>query len=257
MKLSISQLFGGGDSTPAAPNTATPAPTATPAAPGNLPDGAGVTNPATPGTDVNGVVPATPAEPATTDSPLAQFDKLWEPVTTPEGQDDTPVQLDPAKLQEIINKADFTKTISPENLNRIAAGGEEAQAAFTESLNTVAQQVLLQSTMASNKMVEQAIATALAKQTASLPDLIKSQTTTNNLQTANPIFSNPAVKPIIEAVQAQLAAKNPNATANELTEMAQNFVTVMGEAFSPTPDASTEANQGQGDIDWTKFLSGT
>lgn len=246
----LSTLFGG--PTPPAPVAAG---AATPVTPGNLPDGSAAPAAATPGTDANGMVPATVVTPETPDSPLDQFKDMWEPVTTPEGQVTAPAQLDPAKLQEIISKADFTQTLSSENLSLIAAGGEGAQAAFIDSLNTVARQVLMQSTMANNKMTEQAVATALASQTATLPELIRSQTTSNNLQKANPLFSNPAVKPVIEAVQAQLAIKNPTATADQLTEMAQNFVSVMGESFAPKPVTSATEQASQ-NVDWDKFLTG-
>lgn len=274
----INSLFGTAP-TPAPASTSTPAQVSTsakatpvnsaPTQPGNIPEGTATPATPTPGTEVNGVVPETALDAPvdttidttvkqkTSDSPLDQFSKLWEPVITPEGQVKAPEQLDPVKLQEIISKADFTKSLTPENLARITAGGDEAQAAFTESLNSVAQQVLMQATMAANKMTEQAIKTALEAQAANLPNLIRAQTTSNNLQKANPVFSNPAVKPVIEAVQAQLAAKNPDATADQLTEMAQNFVAVMGEAFAPKSDETSNPNKSVvKDIDWDSFLKG-
>jgi len=260
MSFSLANIFSGGTPTPAQPAAsaapATPAANA-PVQPGNIPPDGGTPAPATPGTAPNAATPPVdPAAPATPDSPLDQFKSLWEPVTI-EGDPTpaTPAALDPTKLQEIISKADFTKSITPENLTLIAAGGEDAQKAFVESLNAVAQNVLLQATLASNKMQEQAIADAVTKQAATIPDLIKSQTTSNNLVKANPIFSNPAVKPVIEAVQAQLAAKNPTATADQLTEMAQNFVAVMGAEFAPK--APVDPNAPVLDTtDWEKYLNG-
>ena len=264
MTFSLANIFGGAPNAapaqPAAP-AATPTPVppvpGTPVQPGNIPPDGGTPAAATPGTDLNAAVPPVdPAAPATPDSPLDQFKSLWEPVTT-EGDPTpaAPAALDPAKLQEIISKADFTKSITPENLAKINAGGEEATQATIEAMNIVAQNVLMQATLASNKMQEQAIADALATQAATIPDLIKSQTTANNLTKANPIFSNPAVKPVIEAVQAQLAAKNPTATADQLTEMAQNFVAVMGAEFAPKPPVDPSAPV-LDTTDWDKYLNG-
>jgi len=254
----LANLFSSAPATPAAPAaTAAPAtPPAAPATPGNIPDGVAPSNPATPGTEANGMIPApAPEGTQTPDSPLAQFSKMWEPVADAEGNVKAPAQLDATKLQEIISKADFTSTIGTDNLARIAAGGEEAQAAFTESMNSVAQQVLIQATMAANKMQEQAIKTALDSQTASIPELIRTQNASNNLQAANPLFSNPAIKPIIDAVQVQLAATNPTATPQQLTEMAQNYVTVMGEAFNPKAP-TTVPGQVDTNINWESFLAG-
>jgi hypothetical protein len=221
----------------------TPA-TPAPATPGNIPATVDPNALAAPGT------PATPVVPAIPDSPLDQFKTLWEPVPTKEGEVPSgPVPLDPAKLQEIISKADFTKTLNPENLAAISAGGEGATKAFTDSLNLVAQQVLMQSTMAANQMTEHAISAALANQAATIPNMIKSQSLSNNLN-SNPIFTNPAVTPIMEAVKAQLLAKNPDATAAQLTEMTQNFVTVLGEAFTP----KVAAPEGSDTFNWDAFL---
>lgn len=239
----------------AAPTPAAPAPVQ----PGNLPDRGGAPAPATPGTEVNGVVPApVVAGPEVPDSPLAQFEKFWDTVPNEEGNSATPVQLDQAKLQEVISKADFTGGITPEDLAAVTAGGEGAAAAFTKALNTVAQQVILQSTMASNKMQEQSINAAITKQAASIPELIRAQSASNTLQAANPLFSNPAVKPIIEAMQVQLLAKNPNATPAEVTTMAQDFVSALGESFAPKAVIPAGQPGAQVDTtDWTKFLEVT
>lgn len=234
---------------PAAPTPATPTPTPTPANPGNIPPNVDPNATPAPGSPAT---PATPAKPAVPDSPLDQFSSLWEPVTNENGDTSTPDTLDPAKLQELVKSANFTSGLNPESLAAIQAGGEGAVTAFTDSLNTVAQQVLMQATLAANQMQEHKIKTELEKQAATIPDMIRSQSLSNNLKTANPVFSNPAVTPIMEAVQSQLAAKNPNATADELTVMTQDFVSVLGEAFSPKAPSETPASE---DIDWSKFLS--
>ncbi len=245
----ISNLFN--TSTPIPAPAAPAAPAQTPTNPGNLPDnsGVGATTPPTPGAPTD---PA--AAPAKPDSPLDQYKSLWDPVPTSENAAPVAQKLDPAKLQEIVAKADFTKAITPEMKAAISAGGEEAQAALMSALNEVTRQAVVQSTLAANKMTEQAVKDAIDSQTKSLPDLIRSQATTNSLYAANPIFSNPAVKPVIEAVKAQLAAKNPTATSDELTAMSQQFVEALGESISPkaaeTVDPKADA------MDWAKYLAG-
>ena len=255
MDFSIANLFGGNNSAPVAPV----APVANaPVQPGNLPPDGGTPAPATPGTDVNGAIPPIdPAAPTVPDSPLDQYKSLWEDVPTKEGElPATPAALDPTKLQDIISKADFTKALTQENLAKVAAGGEDAIAAVTAYIHSLDQQVVMQDTRASNKMTAQVVEAADAAYSASLPDLIRSQTTANALTKAKPVFQNPAVKPVIEAVQAQLARKNPDATADQLTEMAQSFVAVMGESFSPKPAADPSAPGAPDTMDWAKFLNG-
>lgn len=242
--MSFLNLFGGGNSEPAAPATPNPA-ASTVANPGNIPDNTGTGSQGTPGAEPNGAVP-----PGTTvDSPLDQFKDLWEPIknAAPDGK---PAAIDPTKLQEVIGKADFTKAISQDNLAAIAAGGEGALKATMDALNVVARQVMTQSTLTSNNMINDAVAKALEAQTAKLPQMMKEQGLSESLS-VNPVFSNPAVKPVIDAVKSQLAGKYPNASVQELTTMANNFVTTMAESFIPKPPAATPAPD---EVDWNLFM---
>jgi len=243
------------DPAPAPAPAASPA-AATPAQPGNLPAAAPASTP-----EGNGVVPAgaIPAEGAmpegTPDSPLDAYKSLWDtPPTDPNTPPATPAALDPTKLAEIVNKADFSQNITPEMRSAIEAGGEGATAALMQALNGTAQQVMIQSTLASNKMIEQQVAAAVAKTQASLPEMVRTQTLNTNIIESNPVLSNPAIAPIVQAVQAQVALQNPNATPAELASLVQNTVTVMGEAMAPAP--VTPGNPALvGGTDWEKFLS--
>ncbi len=232
-------------------STPEPAPPATPVQPGNLP----VTPPDT--KPPEGTPPVETKKEEET-SPLDQFKDMWEPNLDAEGKPvattpETPITLDPAKLQEIISKADFSKSISQEDLAAINAGGEGATTALAKALNSVAQQTLTQSTLATDKMIKQAVDTATKATETRLAEQIRKQNLSDNLLDSNPVFSNPAVKPVIEAVQAQLATKFPAATTAELTKMAQDYVTAMSESFNPgtttTPDTSKTSEN-----DWGKFL---
>lgn len=221
-----------------------------PAAPGNLQD-----TPIVAGQEGNGVVPAQApaAAPKEPDSPLDAYKELWDTAPTdPNKPSATPAALDPAKLQELVGKADFTNTVTPELMTAIEAGGEGATAAMMQVMNLVAQQSMVQSTLAGNKLLETKIKSVEDNQAAIVAEAIRKQMLNNNLVEANPVFSNPAVKPVIEAVQAQLAEKNPNATPAELTVMAQNFVTTMSESLNPNQQ-SADANVAKAD-DWSKFV---
>lgn len=246
MAFSISNLFNG---TPAAQPAAPATPAPTPATPGNMPDNPVVTSKTTEGTAPNGVVPAD----GNMNSSLDQFKDLWQPTPTDPNAPVAPTALDPTKVAEAVSKANFSNVISQESLQAIAAGGDAAVKAFQDSMNAVAQQAVTQSILVANQMTEKAVQTALQKQQKDLPDMIRKQSLNENLTSANPLFKNPAVKPILDAVQHQLAGKYPNATATELATMAQNFVTVLGENLVPkkeTPKGSDDS------VDWELFLNG-
>lgn len=115
--------------------------------------------------------------------------------------------VDPQKLMEAARKTDFSKAISSNQLEAIAGGGQEAVAAFASAMNSVAQTVYANSALATTKIVEQALMKAQQQYDAKIPGLIKRQTVSDTLRTENPMFSNPAVQPLISALEAQLAVK--------------------------------------------------
>lgn len=197
------------------------------------------------------VVDALPVE--KDESPLAVFKSLWEDAPIDPNAPATPagyVAPTADQIQTAVAKQDFSSNFTPEQLAAVTAGGEGASEALVQLLNTVGQQTLAQSTMINSKLNEQAMTAAIAEQVAKMPDLVRAQTVQAHLKDTNPLFDNPAIKPVIEATQHQLQVKFPNATPAEITKMTQDFVIGMGAEFAPKPVVATglEAD------DWTNFL---
>lgn len=239
---------------PAAAPTAVPVPgqpvPGTPVEPGMIPPGAGVTDPN------NSTIPLTVTEPVVAEPdkpelPLDQFKTLWDdvPIDPNAPKPAVPAVLKAEDIQKAVANANFTQAITPEQLTAIGKGGEEAQQAFTEAMNLVAQQVMVQATLVGSKITNSAVAKAIELERDKIPQMLREQATTAHLTDTNPLFDNPAIKPIIEQTKAQLLAKNPSATPAEITQMTQDFILAMGEAFAPkVPDLAP------GETDWTKFV---
>jgi len=230
-----------------------PAPTQQlqPAPPGNIPTPQVAVDPNNPTAPV---VPVTPVVPEKIDeSPLAEFKDMWEtkPIVEDPNAPPAPVELTAEAVQKIVAKTDFSKVITPESMAAITAGGEGAAEAFAQAMNQVAQQVMVQSTMVGNKLTEQAVNKAREEFSASLPEMLRKQSSTDHLRSANPLFTNPAVKPVMEAIQSQLLQKHPNATNAEITTMSEKFIMAMGEEFSPKEVINDNSTEG---TDWDKFM---
>lgn len=240
----MSKLFG---TTPApvAP-VVTPAQGA-PAQQGNIPAVPAVTtNPD--GTPVVAAIPEVKDE-----SPLAPFKSLWETAPIDPNAPKEPEAYKPPtaeEIQKVVAKADFSKNITPEQLAAVTAGGDGATEALMQLLNTVGQQSIAQSTMVSAKLNEQAMQAAIAAEVAKMPAAIRAQSVQAHLIDTNPLFDNPAIKPVIEATQLQLQTKFPNATPAEITEMTQKFVSAMGESFAP----KAKVVEGIEADDWSNYL---
>lgn len=239
----MEKLFGAfGAGAPAAQPTP---PGATP--PGNIPANAGATDPNN---------PQVPPQEVTPPSPMADFADLWKPSETTQEttQQGFLGNVDPQKVMEAAARTDFSKAIDKDTLARINAGGADAMTAMMESMNKVAQHVFAQSAMSTTKIVEAALAKAETKFQADLPGQVKRLSVTENMRNENPIFSNPAVAPIIAAVEFQLQQKNPTASASEITKMAKQYVEDFGQAVLPKP-AETTTGSKSGEYDWGKFLA--
>lgn len=218
--------------------------------PGNIPDPASLQDGVAPSATTPAAGSATPTG---ADNPLAPFAELWknEPKSPTDSTPEPDFNLTQEAVQSIVSKTDFSKVVSPEHMAAIAAGGEGAQAAFAMALNQVAQHTMVQSTLVNNKLSQKQIEAAITKQLAKLPNTLRQQAATDHLNSNNPLFSNPAVKPVIEATHAQLLQKFPNATNAEITKMTHDYVLALGNSFAPQVAAPTAP----GDTDWSNFES--
>lgn len=230
----FSNIFGA--ATPAT-TTAAPAPTTPPA-------------PVTPTP-----APTTPT-PAVEVSPLDQFKSLWEPDATQTAVDGTlPANIfagaDPTKMLEAARKVDFSKSIPPEVLAKITAGGPDAANAFAAALNDVTQRSYAQSSFAATQIVQAALAKFQEGYDNRLPGQIKKHAVSDSIRESNPALMHPAAAPIMDALQAQMAAKYPTATVTEIRDMASQYLSAFAGSALPKPAAATvPASE-----NWEKFFS--
>lgn len=186
-------------------------------------------------------------------SPLAQFSELWK--NDPNAVPTKPfaVNSDPAKVLEAARNVDFTKALTPELNQRIQAGGVDAQSAMVEAMNNVAQLTFAQSTHASAKIVEQALIQQQEAFEARLPDIIKRHAVSDSLRDTNPLMTNPAMAPMVDALQQQFTRKYPTATASEIKAHVNEYLNgaadlITGQRPQPT------VKQGRKTEDWSIFM---
>ena len=220
---------------------------------------------ATPQTAPNGMIPAqntvTPpsaeTKPTTPATPLDPFKDVWQTTNTPEGTESQGMfaNLDPQKLMESARKVNFSGALTAENMQKIQAGGPEAIQALTESLNSVAQTVYAQSALATTKIVEQALGKQKEQFDASLPNMVKRFSTNESILSNNPLLQNPAIQPLVGALQEQLIRKNPNATGAEIQQQVTDYFAALGNTFAPKPAAPSASQKKAAEAeDWDKFF---
>lgn len=210
-----------------------------------------VTTAQTAQTDANGVIPQGGADPAKQEAPLSEFKELWQPTPTDPNAPKPATPITPQQMMEAASKVDFSRVISQEELQGIAAGGEAAQKALASAMNKVAQAAYGQSAVVTQKIVEQAVEKEREAFVNSLPSLIKKHTLTNEAE--NPAFQNPVVAPILSAISSQLVEKYPKASSQEIRKMAEKIMTGAAEMVVPQqkPPAGEPAKDA---IDWDAWV---
>lgn len=227
-------------------------------------------NPNVPGKDTPvpdgtgpGAFPKAP-DPKDAKSPLSGFADLWQnPIVdknAPPAPSLTPsFNVDPAKLAEAAGKIDFAKVAKPELITAALKGDE---AAFSQVLNSVVQTVYAQSAAATTRIVEAALARqgeTILQHT--LPAKLREHEAGLRVNADNPVFSNPAVAPLLETLKAQMLIKHPTASAEEISRMTKEYLTgVAGEIIGVPVVGSTGVDgkivTGAKEQNWERFFDG-
>lgn len=216
-----------------------------------------------PNTDPNAVPAKDPADvdPNAVPAPLAKFEKFWDtPVVDPKAPQ-APVsfldQIDEAKVLAAAGKMDFSSALTPEMLAAVAKGGTDGVAALVKALNTVGQQVYAKSALASAAITKQADKDADARFQRELPKHIRSASAKGSTAAQNAILKNPAIAPIVSALETQALAQYPNASPAEISALVTEYIKDMGTVLNPPKDDTQKTgkpNVGE-NVDWDAFAN--
>lgn len=159
--------------------------------------------------------------------------------------------LEPAKVQELAGKINYAEGITAEQLQAIQTGGPEAVQALVQALNAVGQRTMTQSLLASAEVTKQALNQANQSLDGRLSSVSRKQAVTDLITSENPMLNHPAAKPIVDALQQAIMAKNPQATPQQIQASVNEYLTAFtGASAKPAPQPT--GDQG---TDFSIFLS--
>lgn len=204
---------------PSAAQIQTGAGIADPNAAGNNPLVPNATTPASTGTMV-----AIPAAGQGEKSPLAEYANLWQadPNAKPPTSITPALNFDATKMMEAARQVDFTKSIDPAILTAASKGDP---AALATAISQATQAAIAQSAGITATILKQALTQQEhTLMTDVMPRLLREHNVNGAVAEGNPIFNNPAVAPMLSALESQLSAKYPTATAAEISVHAKSFL---------------------------------
>lgn len=242
-------------------NAFRPGVAAAPTPPAGIPAAAAVTSQtATSATTApNGTIPGAGAPGAVTvKTGIDAFDGLWELPKPKDGEASGPTPLftgTPETMLEAARKTDFRTAATPEQISAITKGGPDALNAMLELMNDMTQKAFAQSAHASTRLITSALDKSEFARVSDLSTHIKRNTVRESLRADNPLYSHPAVAPLLAGLESQLLVKHPDATSAEITQMARDYFGGVTDMFTAPARAEAAANakKTSGETDWSKF----
>lgn len=199
--------------------------------------------------------PAAPVEPKEPEPTGMQKYDIHTPVdpkdVKPQFDPSTLFNLDPTKLDEAIGNIDFTQGISQEDAAAIVQGGEGALVALRNIVNGATRQAFKNSTIATTKMVESGISKSLPAVDDRVKNHLRTSEVRASLRESNPAFNSPHAAVMLDVLQDKFIAKYPNASADEITRMATEFLQDFGSQFAPKAPVNPNAPK---DTDWERWF---
>ena len=213
---------------------------------------------ANPGADPTKVPGAEPAKVSAMD----EYKDLWQPTPKVEGQVEEP-DFNPEKIFDLnaesmgkaLAQVDFAKSITEEQVAAVQAGGPEAVKALMDMLNSTARQTMGAATQASAKMIEKALTGAQGSLDKKINSQVRQNQIASHLQETNPLVNHPAAAPMVQAMQAQFAAKFPKASPQEISEKVTQYLSSFSDLAQGKKSAESEASEKSEGTDWESYFT--
>lgn len=204
------------------------------------------TNPAA-NTTSDGKMPGSSQEPV---DPLQQYGKMFQAAEeASKNQEVAPsFTLDPTKIGEVSNSLDFTSNLDPA-LVQSALGGDPQ--ALIKLINLSGQQVYKTAMHHQSALTDRFVGARTAHEFKKVDAQVKS-TMVDNALSSVPNYQNPVVKQQLSMVAKQFAAGNPDATPEEIRDMAIQYMSDLTNAILPPKQAHSQSAK---EVDWDQYFN--
>ena len=155
------------------------------------------------------------------------------------------------KIQQLIGNQNFTSGLNPEQVQAALNGDVNA---FMQVINTAAQNAAgfsMQSTMGALKASSAHERQSWEKE---LPGQFKKLSASDKISEKNPIFRHEAAAPILESLKGAFLSKYPNASPDELADLAQSYLADFVDTVRPSAPQNQPQPSARGQ-DWGAFFN--
>lgn len=151
------------------------------------------------------------------------------------------------KYHQLFQQQDFTKGVDQELVGKALEGDAES---FMQVLNSVARNAASGSSYLSSKVASKGVSSRLDKFGQDVPKMVRDQAVNEMFaNNKNKFYTDPAMQPMVEAVRGMVTKRNPNATAQQVTEEVELILKEamggFGGAFAGDDKKKEDADDGQ------------
>jgi hypothetical protein len=140
--------------------------------------------------------------------------------------------LDPAKFREQIASANFAASLPQETIQKALGGDAQA---FTDAMNHMAREAFFAATSMTHGLVEHGSRTAAQRLDGTLDSRFRNMSIRSQ-NTSNEVLNSKAVAPVFTLMKRQIAAANPNLTAEQVVAEAEQYFNTVAEALRAPKD---------------------
>lgn len=163
--------------------------------------------------------------------------------------------MDAAKVTEAVAKMNFSSQITEDQLQAINNGGAQAIQTLQQLLNGTAQATMSQAMLANAEMIKQALGQVGTTLDTRINAVSRQQQIRSAVHEDNPLLSNPAVQPMVDALTQSISLKNPQATPQQVKEAVNTYMTQMAGVFNPQGSAASKGPELPVEFDFSDYLT--
>lgn len=158
--------------------------------------------------------------------------------------------LDPVAFRQQVSTANFASNISQEQMQKALSGDTQA---FSDVINSAAREAFSAAAQLSHGLIEQGVRTGAERMNNGLDSRIRNfQVKSQN--TSNEALNHPAVAPMLNAVKMQIASSNPNLSADQVQQQAEQYFSQMADVLVAPKQAASAAQSKPSGMDFSSYL---
>jgi hypothetical protein len=174
-------------------------------------------------------------------SPLDKYVKLFDNTPDPDAPPPTkpaPTILDAThkEFNTVYEKKNFVGDITEEQMAALAKGGPDGIKMTLELINNAARNAAATASETAMTGVKRGREISESENKAAMEKVVRLQSSSTAIGEMNKRLLTPAYKPLVEGIQSQLLARNPNMTAEELASNTVEYFKLANEEVNkPAP----------------------